>query len=289
MKRVIFILTALVLSAVVSDVAAQQVVKKRIGVYKEGGDVVVAEAVTTLAVDITVEHEVFVAGPYARYAQKLLGKRASFVDRDQYTIVSADVAVLSHDAYVASDACPVSEEVVVSEELPLQIDRMSAVEKSPEVAASAAAEQIIALRRARLELITGEMGDGVFGAGLESALAEIGRLEQAYLELFYGKSSVTRSSQRVLLPVSESNKTYVVARFNPNSGIVAKDDLTGELVMLSILPSECEYPAGDAKGVVAYRYANNAEVSLTLGQELITRRVLPIYEFGKTVMYLLPR
>ena len=48
------------------------------------------------------------------------------------------------------------------------------------------------------------------------------------------------------------------------------------------------YPASDVKGVVAYRYANNAEVLVSLGQEVLVRRILPIYEFGQTVMYLQP-
>ena len=42
-------------------------------------------------------------------------------------------------------------------------------EKQPEQAAEQAASIIFELRNARLELITGEYGDGVYGAGLESA------------------------------------------------------------------------------------------------------------------------
>jgi hypothetical protein len=40
---------------------------------------------------------------------------------------------------------------------------------------------------------------------------------------------------------------------------------------------------------VAYRYANNADVAVALGGEILARRILPLYEFGATVMFLQPR
>ena len=68
MKRLSLILALLTFT--MSGLSAQQVVKKRIGTYTESGNLVVAEANTVLAVDITLSYEEFVAGPYARYAQK---------------------------------------------------------------------------------------------------------------------------------------------------------------------------------------------------------------------------
>jgi len=289
MRKLTFIIATLILAAVAVDASAQQVVKKRIGVYKENGNVVVAEAVTTLALDVTVEREEFVPGPYARYAQKLLGKRASLVERVQYKVVNADIAVLADDAFYAKqDIDNGSVAVAAAEEL-LQIDRMSSTEKSPDAQADSAADQIFALRSARLELISGELGDGVFGGGLESALNEINRLEQAYLELFYGKRMVTRSTHRVLIDIEQRNKSYVAARFSSDDGLVSKNDIAGELLMVTINPSKMEYPYGDDKGVVAYCYANNSEVIVSLGQTELVKRILPIYEFGEMVMYANPR
>ena len=46
---------------------------------------------------------------------------------------------------------------------------------------------IFSLRRHRLDLVTGEAGENVFGGGLKAALDEISRLEQEYLALFLGK------------------------------------------------------------------------------------------------------
>lgn len=289
MRRVSFIIAALILAAVSMDVSAQQVVKKRVGTYKENGCVVVAEAVTTLALDVAVEREEFVAGSYARYAQKLLGKRASLVDRVQYSIVDADVALLEDADFYADASVDGGVVSVERGDDMLQVDRLSSVDKSLDAQADSAADQIFALRTARLELVSGELGDGVFGGGLESALNEINRLEQAYLELFFGKRTITRQTHRLLLAIDPTNKSYIVARFSPECGLVPTDDLTGELLMVNIQPSKMSYPAGDYKGVVEYRYANNATVVVMLGQGELTKRVLPIYEFGRTVMYLNPR
>ena len=94
MKRSLLIALLLVASALVVDASAQQVVKKRIGSYVENGNVVVAEANTTLAVDVVVETEQFVAGPYAKHAQRLLGTNAPLVDRLVHRIVKSNVAVV---------------------------------------------------------------------------------------------------------------------------------------------------------------------------------------------------
>lgn len=287
MRKISFIIAALLVALVSVDATAQQVVKKRVGVYKESGNVVVAEAATTLVVDVIVETERFTAGVYARYAQKLLGKRASFVNREQSYIVSANVAVLGDDAYYATDASCVYEGEEYA--LPLQIDRLSSTEYAQDVAAEDAAEQIFALRRARLDLVTCELGEGVYGGGLESALREIDRLEREYLELFYGRSETTYHTERIVVPVDANVTTYVIQRFSAERGLVGKSDLDGEIVMVDIKPTACDYPAGDEKGVVAYRYANNAEVSVMLGQDVLVRRILPIYEYGKTVMYANPK
>ena len=283
--QIFFVVMALSMAL---DASAQQVVKKRIGVYLQNGNVEIAEATTTLVVDLVVEREQFVAGPYARYAQKYLGNRASLVDKDEYRLVSADVAVLRDEAYFAEEATIAVSEPQQTTQSMLSVDRMSASEKSVEAMAKDAADKIFALRRSRYELVTGDFGDGVYGAGLESALREMDKMERELLAMFYGTSLVTRSAERITYPVNASQTTSVVARLSATSGIVGKDDLSGEIIMVVITPSQMEYPASAEKGKVAYRYANNAEVVVALGQQVVARRILPLYEFGQTVMFLQP-
>lgn len=283
--QIFFVVMALSMAL---DASAQQVVKKRIGVYQQNGNVEIAEATTTLVIDLVVEREQFVAGPYARYAQKYLGNRASLVDRDEYRLVSADVAVLRDEAYFAEEATIAVAEPQPTTQSMLSVDRMSASEKSAESLAKDAADKIFALRRSRYELVTGDFGDGVYGAGLESALREMDKMERELLAMFYGTSLVTRSAERIIYPVNASQTTSVIARLSATSGIVEKDDLSGEIIMVVITPSQMEYPASAEKGKVSYRYANNAEVVVALGQQVVARRILPLYEFGQTVMFLQP-
>ncbi len=288
--RIFKLFVAVVAIALAVDASAQQVVKKRIGVYKESGNVVIAEATTTLAVDVAVQHETFTPGIYARYAQKLLGSRAPLVERDEYRILEADVAIIEDATHYATDEELINIEAMEDAgSLPVAVDRLSSAERSAEVAAKEAAEQIFSLRRARLDLVSGEFGDGVFGGGLESALKEIDRLEREYLALFYGSRSVTTSVERFYVAVSESQPTTIVARFSPEKGLVAKSDLTGDIILVTITPSQMNYPQSDVKGTVAYRYANNSDVAVVYGNEILARRILPIYEFGATVMFLQPK
>ena len=278
----------LIASAIYSDASAQHLEKMRIGRYKEGDKVVIAEANTTLKVKVVIEYDEFEAGPYARYAQKLLGTRASFVNRAEYRVVGADVALMDDNDHGFTQNFDRFEGHSISDQK-IQIDRMTTSEMSVESAARQAAETIFKLRKARMEMITGEQGEGVFGGGLESALREIERLESAYLELFYGRRALSYETRTYVLPVSSDNTSMTISRFSVDDGLVAVDDLSGDIIFLNINPSDMEYPASDEKGVIAIRYANNAEVSVCLGNRVLVSRVMPIYEFGETVMIVKPR
>lgn len=288
MKKLLFVAAMLIASAIYSDASAQHLEKMRVGRYKEGDKVVIAEANTTLKVKVVIEYDEFEAGPYARYAQKLLGTRASFVNRAEYRVVGADVALMDDNDHGFTQNFDRFEGHSISDQK-IQIDRMTTSEMSVESAARQAAETIFKLRKARMEMITGEQGEGVFGGGLESALREIERLESAYLELFYGRRALSYETRTYVLPVSSDNTSMTISRFSVDDGLVAIDDLAGEIIFLNINPSDMEYPASDEKGVIAIRYANNAEVSVCLGNRVLVSRVMPIYEFGETVMIVKPR
>jgi hypothetical protein len=288
MRKLLFVAAMLIASAIYSDASAQHLEKMRIGRYKEGDKVVIAEANTTLKVKVVIEYDEFEAGPYARYAQKLLGTRASFVNRAEYRVVGADVALMDDNDHGFTQNFDRFEGHSISDQK-IQIDRMSTSEMSVESAARQAAETIFKLRKARMEMITGEQGEGVFGGGLESALREIERLESAYLELFYGRRALSYETRTYVLPVSSDNTSMTISRFSVDDGLVALDDLSGDVIFLNINPLDMEYPASDEKGVIPFRYANNAEVSVCLGSRVLCSRVMPIYEFGETVMIVKPR
>ena len=288
MRRLMFVMAVVIATALYMETSAQHVVKRRVGTYNENGAVVLSDATTTFKVKLVVEYDEFEAGPYARYAQKFLGARASFVDRAEYRVVAADIALVESDEHGFTADFERYHGYSASESK-ISADRMSTSEKSVESAAREAAETIFKMRKARMEMITGEQGEGVFGGGLESALREIERLESEYLELFYGRRVVKYETYTYILPVSAENRSMTLARFSADSGVVAVDDLAGDVIFLNIVPSQMEYPASEEKGSVAIRYANNAEVSLCLGNRVLCSRVMPVYEFGETVMIVKPR
>ena len=146
-----------------------------------------------------------------------------------------------------------------------------------EDAARTAAAQIFSLRRHRIELVTGEAGENVFGEGLKAALEEIDRLEQSYLELFLGKRIVSTETRR----------------FSPAAGLLPDTDLSGDIVLLQIEPSgaaKSDLEAGPKETqVVACRVADPSTCIVVSGGREYARAVLPVFEFGRTINVALPR
>ena len=254
---------------------------------------------TVLAVDVTVQCDRTICGPYARYAQKYLGVRAPLTDKTECRITGGSIA-LAADDYLAAPALAAPETKVVqhatsdSEFTRVQPDRRSSIMPASEDAAAEAAKTIFSLRKHRMELITGDAGENVFGAGLQAALDEIARQEQAYLELFLGKHIATTETRRCYVFPEAEKRQYVVCRFNAEQGVLPASDLTGEPVLLQITPAETTpspMPEADPResNIVRCRVANIATCRLSFAGAGSVEAQLPIFEFGRTINYALPR
>ena len=205
--------------------AAQNQDMARLGTYMSNGEFVVGTAETVLAADITVRCEKIVCGPYARYAQKFLGLRAPLTDKTVYTVADAAIALMPGERYVTAGELPASTCRVESYEAQgadfarLQTDRLDMTETDLQTAARNAAAAIFSLRKHRLDLISGEAGENVFGAGLPVALERLDRLEQEYLELFLGR----RDDRNPPFPRDARRGQIAADRlpFQPRCGVVA--------------------------------------------------------------------
>ena len=83
------------------------------GANETAGGLTVAQPRTILAVDVTVEHDVTLSGPYARYAQKYLGVRAPLTDKTVWSVTGAQIALLDGDTYLnAAAPAPASTRVL---------------------------------------------------------------------------------------------------------------------------------------------------------------------------------
>ena len=269
------------------------------GANETSGGLTVAQPRTILAVDVTVEHDVTLSGPYARYAQKFLGVRAPLTDKTTWSITGAQIALLDGDTYLKA-AAPVpasarllSHTASENEFARLQPDKTDMTTPALEDAARAAAAQIFSLRRHRIELVTGEAGENVFGEGLKAALEEIDRMEQSYLELFLGKRIVSTETRRYVVYPQADKKQYIVCRFSPAAGLLPDTDLSGDIVLLQIEPSgaaKSDLEAGPKETqVVACRVADPSTCIVVSGGREYARAVLPVFEFGRTINVALPR
>ena len=127
------------------------------GANETAGGLTVAQPRTILAVDVTVEHDVTLSGPYARYAQKYLGVRAPLTGKPVWSVTGAQIALLDGGTDLnAAAPAPASTRVLshtASENkfARLQPDKTDMTTPALEDAARTAAAQIFSLRRHRIE------------------------------------------------------------------------------------------------------------------------------------------
>ena len=242
-----------------------------------------------LAVDLTVECDATVCGPYARYAQKYLGVRAPLTDKRSYAVKSAAIALIDPAEHLrarqpeAPTVGVVAHAAADEEFARIQPDKTDMLTPSLEDAARNAANTIFSLRRHRLELITGEAGEHVFGEGLAAALKE----------LFLGKRTVSTETRRFTVMPQVEKKQYILCRFNESQGLLPDNDLSGDIVLLQIEPSGDTASAVEASAketvTMNCRVADPATCTVICGGREYGRTVLPVFEFGRTIKVALPR
>lgn len=222
MKRIFAILALVALAAT----SSAQTIKA--GLYDSKGVAVVAE-VDPVVVNVTlrVATEQFTPGIYARYAQKYLGKRATLSEYSSIELIDGRLALGTAEKV----APKVAQEPYA---LPLSTNRLNATAQTTEEQAAATAELLFSLRKHRLDLITGEAGENVFGAGLKAALDEIARMEREYLDMFYGSKSVSEQLYTFNVTITPDKNEYMVCRFSDKVGIVPADDLSGSPIVVKV-------------------------------------------------------
>lgn len=297
MKRLLF---TLMMTALATSLWAQNPYISLSGVVeKTDGSIELYAPQSTVAVDVTVACERTVCGPYARYAQKFLGVRAPLTDKCAWRVAAATVALAEGEQWVSEKVADPTSSLVSHTEggaefAPFLLDKRSSFAPTLEAAAQAAADAIYSLRKHRMELITGEAGEHVFGEGLEAALEEIARQEQAYLELFLGKQSQATYTQRYFVTPEKAKKQYVVCRFSEEKGLLPSTDLMGNMVVLQLVPEEqvtSPIPEAGPKEVATATcvVANRTACTVQYAGEEVARAELPLFQFGRTVTFALPR
>jgi hypothetical protein len=251
-----------------------------------------APSKTTLYIDITVDCQEIVAGPYARYAQKYLGVAAPLADKVLYEITSAKISEVSniHTEYEPVFSGATTHMNPLHGFPKLLIDRTSGSGRSLEESASLAAAMIFDIRKSRYELITGDAGENVFGAGLGDALRELDRLEEEYLSLFLGKQTNRTTTRNYNIIPSQDEMTYVVCRFTTTDGLLPEDDLSGEPVVLELKPVAGS-ASSDGLNIAtkptsknpAHRLVPDVRCRIIVNGTEMASTTIPIEQFGRTV------
>ena len=283
MKRISIFIVALVVTA---SAFAQGVV--RTGLYMENGAMVYSDPKSSVTVSVTVKSEKFTPGQFARYAQKLLGVRASLAEREQTTILSAEIYT------TPPQTAPVKQISEPTVEVVLPAYRVDNRAQSVEQQAAAAAEHIFSLRRSRKELITGDAGENVFGAGLAAALADMDAQEQQCLTMFYGTTTTSIEEYRYTVTPTAADKNYIVARYRDGVGVVPTSDLSGDPIMVRFTPAKVDTSSLPIVG--PKDKANKAEVivpaecgvDLLCGTVTLDSAQMIIYQYGERVTVVLP-
>lgn len=289
MKRIALSLSFIMLGVCL---AAQTLEAVKTGVFEDKNTLIYFNPSTTLSVSITTQKESVRPGPYARFAQKYLGVIAPLTDKDTYTIKLATIEGIESGS-VAIAPKPENSTTIQnhifsdSSFTKVPIDKMLVADKSAEESALNAANTIYLLRKRRIELVTGEQGENVFGAGLQSALREIDRLEQEYMSLFMGKISTQTYTTTINITPDGTKNNYLVARFSEKAGVVASDDLSGRPLMLDLKPDkkvvEPQAVPKGSKGVITYKFAEMVSCRIMDGNKEIVKTSVPIFQYGTEV------
>ena len=225
------------------------------------------------------------------------------IDGTVYTITPEGAVAVSpggsQPARFAAAACgiaaptadvitPISNILSDTSVVKVPINKKKIAESSLEEMAADAANTIFLLRKRKMELVTGEAGENVFGAGLEAALRTLTTLEEEYLALFMGKQAVQTVTRTYDVIPEAGKNNLIVCRFSPTAGLLADNDLSGQPIVLEITPEQKADAIAlprkaprEAKGTIYYRVADIARCRLVIGKNLLLDERVPVYQFGQ--------
>ena len=249
---------------------------------------------TALYVNIAVERQETIAGPYARYTQKYLDVLAPLADKVSHEVKCVKV--------LENDELPFSNERIIidkktSHKNPergfpkLTVDRMSNTPQSLEENARVAAARIFEIRKNRYELVSGEAGENVFGGGLSSAIYELDRLEEEHLALFLGKHTTNVAFKQFRIMPEKDKQTYTVCRFSETEGIVPADDMSGRPVVLELKPlapwtQGLNIQEKATSKTVPYRVPVEVQCRIIFDGRELASETITINQFAETVLIL---
>ncbi len=205
-----------------------------------------AQEAVTLKVRVNAVQERFHAGPYAKYSLKYLGIDAESASRTSTVVTSVSIVAepAAPDTELRFDyGMPVGKNPDFSS-VPLL--KGSVGQRSIEMAAARAADQIMDIRQKRYQILTGDTDMSLTGESLRLTLEEFAREEGELLKLFLGYtvSNELEGEFQVLPEAGEKSHLHVAFRISEN-GLLPAEHLEGRMVTLELIPQNLPEPVSD--------------------------------------------
>lgn len=165
------------------------------------------------------------------------------------------------------------------------------VESSLDKRAQDAAESIFNLRTRRVEIITGDTDATFSGEALQAAVDEINRLEEEYLNLFYGfTESFVQETTFEVIPQAGTKQTYTAFRISDQLGLLPADEKEGRPVTLQLDVEELAKPEitnnrGKDGSLVCYRVPVTATCRIIDDGELLLQNRVTVYQLGERLTF----
>lgn len=173
-------------------------------------------------------------------------------------------------------------------QIPVQQSQL--VEKTLEQRAEEAAQKIFQLRNQRLAIITGDTDATFSGEAMQAAVEEMRRMEEEYMTLFVGATTVsTQSFTTDVVPEADKTK-YVAFRLSDTEGLVPSTNVSGRPIVLDLSSAGSPAPnvtLSEAKGTTRlyYRQPVIMNVRLLDGQQELLQVRTPIYQMGTVLNF----
>ena len=157
--------------------------------------------------------------------------------------------------------------------------------------AEGAAKQIYRLRETRLNLLAGDMEHvPADGMAMQLVLDEINKQEQALVELFVGTRVVKHGSHTLRYLPEESVEKEVICRLSQHTGIVDKNDLSGEPIYLSVDATKqslrmslAEDSKASAPSQLYYNLPGNAVIRIEHKEKVMDMNEFPVAQWGVAI------
>lgn len=159
--------------------------------------------------------------------------------------------------------------------------------------AKEAAQHIFEIRSRLFDLLSGDMETLPQGEAAISIIEYLKSEEQEYLSLFVGKTYVTTVEYNfVVIPENINQNEFIIAYVDPNKGIVKNASKNSQTIKLSLNTydsykpytlAQLKYQKAQKKNIFPYRMPVQSEASVLVNDEIMYKKNLWIYQFGKTM------